>query len=139
MRGLVTDVSHSTNSFCCSDQHVQDRTWHKPWDGGNGLFSWRLILQMPCRAATLTSYGDEKRSFQLSQGEKQRLREMGSVKSGSSRKKKWKHARLQGAQRREGGVSASVAEGPVQVADFSEPRRSGPLKWGRRPKHIYTY
>ena len=66
----------------------------------------------------------------------------GRVKSGSSRKKKWKHARLQGAQRREGVcVSASVAEGPsasLRTFQVGTSAISGPLEMGRRPKHIYT-
>ena len=53
---------------------------------------------MSCRAAaTLTSYGDEKALFPaVSKVRSSGCVRWGRVKSGSSRKKKWKHARLQG-------------------------------------------
>ena len=69
---------------------------------------------MPCRAAaTLTSYGDEKALYPaLSKVRSSGCVRWGRVKSGSSRKKKWKHARLQGAQRREGVCVGLGCRGP---------------------------
>ena len=65
----------------------------------------------------------------------------GRLKSGSSRKKKWKHARLQGAQRREGVCVASVAEGPSATLPASwsvDLALSVPLGMGPGPKHVGT-
>ena len=69
---------------------------------------------MSCRAAaTLTSYGDEKALFPaVSKVRSSGCVRWGRVKSGSSRKKKWKHARLQGAQRREGVCVGLGCRGP---------------------------
>ena len=65
----------------------------------------------------------------------------GRLKSGSSRKKKWKHARLQGAQRREGVCVGLGCRGPGATLWTSFDVHlaiSAPLGMGRRPKHIYT-
>ena len=84
---------------------------------------------MSCRAAaTLTSYGDEKAlSSAVSKVRSSGCVRWGRVKSGSSRKKKWKHARLQGAQRREGVCLGLGCRGPE--CDFTDFRggRFGPL------------
>ena len=71
-------------------------------------------MQVSCRAAaTLTSYGDEKALFSaVSKVRSSGCVRWGRVKSGSSRKKKWKHARLQGAQRREGVCVGLGCRGP---------------------------
>ena len=97
---------------------------------------------MSCRAAaTLTSYGDEKALFPaVSKVRSSGCVRWGRVKSGSSRKKKWKHARLQGAQRREGvcvGLGCRGAE--CDFADFSRvcPRDLGANGDGAPPQaHI---
>ena len=67
----------------------------------------------------------------------------GRLKSGSSRKKKWKHARLQGAQRREGvcvglGCRARARVRLLWTSRGYVPEISAPMGMGRRPKHIYT-
>ena len=73
------------------------------------LFSCLIVL--PCRAAAAaTSYGDEKALYPaLSKVRSSGCVRWGRVKSGSSRKKKWKHARLRGRSDAEVCVSASVA------------------------------
>ena len=80
---------------------------------------------MSCRAAaTLTSYGDEKALFPaVSKVRSSGCVRWGRVKSGSSRKKKWKHARLQGAQRREGVCVGLGCRGPE--CDFADFLRGG--------------
>ena len=100
-------------------------------------------VQMSCRAAaTLTSYGDEKALFPaVSKVRSSGCVRWGRVKSGSSRKKKWKHARLQGAQRREGvcvGLGCRGAE--CDYADFlrCRPRVFGTFGNGAPPQaHIH--
>ena len=77
---------------------------------------------MSCRAAaTLTSYGDERALFPaVSKVRSSGCVRWGPVKSDRSRKKKWKHARLHGAQRREGvcvGLGCRGAE--CDFVDFS--------------------
>jgi hypothetical protein len=65
----------------------------------------------------------------------------GRVKSSCSRKNKWKHARLQGAQRREGvcvGLGCRGAGATLWTSFDVHLAISAPLGMGRRPKHIYT-
>ena len=98
---------------------------------------------MSCRAAaTLTSYGDEKALFPaVSKVRSSGCVRWGRVKSGSSRKKKWKHARLQGAQRREGVCVGLGCRGPE--CDFAcfldcRPRDLGAIGDGAPPQaHIH--
>ena len=98
---------------------------------------------MPCRAAaTLTSYGDEKALYPaFSKVRSSGCVRWGRVKSGSSRKKKWKHARLQGAQRREGVCVGLGCRGPeCDFADFlrCRPRVFGTFADGAPPQaHIH--
>ena len=98
---------------------------------------------MSCRAAaTLTSYGDEKALFPaVSKVRSSGCVRWGRVKSGSSRKKKWKHARLQGAQRREGVCVGLGCRGPeCDFACFldSRPRDLGTVGDGAPPQaHIH--
>ena len=78
---------------------------------------------MSCRAAaTLTSYGDERALFPaVSKVRSSGCVRWGPVKSGRSRKKKWKlkHARLHGAQRREGVCVGLGCRGPsATFVDF---------------------
>ena len=98
---------------------------------------------MPCRAAaTLTSYGDEKALYPaLSKVRSSGCVRWGRVKSGSSRKKKWKHARLPGAQRRE-GVCVGLGCIGAECCDFADflrvcPRDLGAIGDGAPPQaHI---
>ena len=105
---------------------------------GHGFFALAHSMNMHGRAAAIvSSIGDKKRLFRAD-----------SVvsSSGSSRKNKWKHARLQGAQRREGVCVGIGAEGPCDFCGLLEgtcvhvpryvPEISAPLGMGRRPKHI---
>ena len=98
---------------------------------------------MSCRAAaTLTSYGDEKALFPaVSKVRSSGCVRWGRVKSGSSRKKKWKHARLQGAQRREGVCVGLGCRGPeCDFVDFLRgcPRDLGANGDGAPPQaHIH--
>ena len=97
---------------------------------------------MSCRAAaTLTSYGDEKALFPaVSKVRSSGCVRWGRVKSGSSRKKKWKHARLQGAQRREGVCVGLGCRGPeCDFADFLEcrPRDLGAIGDGAPPQDVW--
>ena len=98
---------------------------------------------MSCRAAaTLTSYGDEKALFPaVSKVRSSGCVRWGRVKSGSSRKKKWKHARLQGAQRREGVCVGLGCRGPeCDFVDFfrCRPRVFGTVGDGAPPQaHIH--
>ena len=98
---------------------------------------------MSCRAAaTLTSYGDEKALFPaVSKVRSSGCVRWGRVKSGSSRKKKWKHARLQGAQRREGvcvGLGCRGAECDFACFLVGRPRDLGANGDGAPPQaHIH--
>ena len=81
---------------------------------GHGFFALAHSMNMHGRAAAMvTPIGDKKtllpaESAVSSSGCAGR----GRLKSGSSRKKKWKHARLQGAQRREGVCVGLGCRGP---------------------------
>jgi hypothetical protein len=113
---------------------------------GHGFFALAHSMNMHGRAAAMvSSIGDKKRLFRAdSVVSSSGCAARGRVKSSGSRKNKWKHARLQGAQRREAeGVcaSASVAEGGrVQLfVDFSRvcPRGLGAIGDGAPPQaHI---
>ena len=97
---------------------------------------------MSCRAAaTLTSYGDEKALFPaVSKVRSSGCVRWGRVKSGSSRKKKWKHARLQGAQRREGVCVGLGCRGPeCEFADFLRCSKSdlGTIGDGAPPQDVW--
>ena len=111
---------------------------------GHGFFALAHSMNMHGRAAAMVpSIGDKKRLFRAdSVVSSSGCAARGRVKSSSSRKNKWKHARLQGAQRREGVcASASVAEGPSATLPASwsvDLAISAPMGMGRRPKHIYT-
>ena len=78
----------------------RNRTWHKP----DTRFALAHSMNMHGRAAAMvTPIGDKKRLFPAESAvSSSGCAGQGRVKSGSSRKDKWKHARLQGAQRREG-------------------------------------
>ena len=99
-------------------------------------------VQMSCRAAaTLTSYGDEKALFPaVSKVRSSGCVRWGRVKSGSSRKKKWKHARLQGAQRREGVcVGLGCRRARVRLCGLLEmykERSRFHWGWGAAPRRL---
>ena len=71
---------------------------------GDAFFALTHSMNMHGRAAAMvTPIGDKKRLFPAESAvSSSGCAGRGRLKSGSSRKKKWKHARLQGAQRREG-------------------------------------
>ena len=107
---------------------------------GHGFFALAHSMNMHGRAAAMvSSIGDKKRLFRAdSVVSSSGCAGRGRVKSGSSRKNKWKHARLQGAQRREGVcASASVAEGPMRLLWTSRegmsPRSRRHWGWGAAP------
>ena len=93
-------------------------------------------------AAMVTPIGDKKRLLPAESAvSSSGCAGRGRLKSGSSRKKKWKHARLQGGSDAKVCASASVAEGPSATLPASwsvDLEISTPLGMGRRPKHIYT-
>ena len=110
---------------------------------GHAFFALTHSMNMHGRAAAMvTPIGDKKRLLPAESAvSSSGCAGRGRLKSGSSRKKKWKHARLQGAQRREGVcVGLGCREGPsATFVDFSRgyvPEISAPLGMGRRPKHI---
>ena len=115
------------------------QTWHKP----DTRFALAHSMNMHGRAAAMvTPIGDKKtllpaESAVSSSGCAGR----GRLKSGSSRKKKWKHARLQGAQRREGVCVGLGCRGPeCDFVDFSRvcPRDLGAIGDGAPPQaHIH--
>ena len=110
---------------------------------GHGFFALAHSMNMHGRAAAMvSSIGDKKRLFRAdSVVSSSSCAGRGRVKSGSSRKNKWKHARLQGAQRREGVCVGLGCRGPGATLWTSFDVHlaiSAPLGMGRRPKHIYT-
>ena len=110
---------------------------------GHAFFALTHSMNMHGRAAAMvTPIGDKKtllpaESAVSSSGCAGR----GRVKSGSSRKNKWKHARLQGAQRREGVCVGLGCRGPeCDFACFLEcrPRDLGANGDGAWPQaHIH--
>jgi hypothetical protein len=110
---------------------------------GHAFFALTHSMNMHGRAAAMvTPIGDKKtllpaESAVSSSGCAGR----GGVNSGSSRKKKWKHARLQGAQRREGVCVGLGCRGPeCDFACFldSRPRDLGTVGDGAPPQaHIH--
>ena len=110
---------------------------------GHGFFALAHSMNMHGRAAAMvSSIGDKKRLFRAdSVVSSSSCAGRGRVKSGSSRKNKWKHARLQGAQRREGVCVGLGSRGPSATLPASwsvDLAISAPMGMGRRPKHIYT-
>ena len=116
------------------------RTWHKP---ETHSFALTHSMNMHGRAAAMvSSIGDKKRLFRAdSVVSSSGCAARGRVKSSSSRKNKWKHARLQGAQRREGvcvGLGCRGAE--CDFACFLRvcPRDLGAIGDGAWPQaHIH--
>ena len=93
-------------------------------------------------AAMVTPIGDKKRLFPAESAvSSSGCAGRGRLKSGSSRKKKWKHARLQGAQRREGVCVGLGCRGPeCDFVDFLRgcPRDLGANGDGAPPQaHIH--
>jgi hypothetical protein len=91
---------------------------------GDAFFALTLSMNMHGRAAAMvTPIGDKKRLLPAESAvSSSGCAGRGRLKSGSSRKKKWKHARLQGAQRREGVCVGLGCRGPE--CDFQYfPRR----------------
>ena len=115
----------------------------EPGIAGHAFFALTHSMNMHGRAAAMvTPIGDKKtllpaESAVSSSGCAGR----GGVNSGSSRKKKWKHARLQGAQRREGVCVGLGCRGPeCDFACFldSRPRDLGANGDGAWPQaHIH--
>ena len=99
---------------------------------GHAFFALTHSMNMHGRAAAMvTPIGDKKtllpaESAVSSSGCAGR----GRLKSGTSRKKKWKHARLQGAQRREGVCVGLGCRGPE--CDFA-------CFLDSRPRDLGTY
>ena len=116
------------------------RTWHKP---ETHSFALTLSMNMHGRAAAMvTPIGDKKRLLPAESAvSSSGCAGRGRLKSGSSRKKKWKHARLQGAQRREGVCVGLGCRGPECVfVDFLRgcPRDLGANGDGAPPQaHIH--
>ena len=110
---------------------------------GHAFFALTHSMNMHGRAAAMvTPIGDKKtllpaESAVSSSGCAGR----GRLKSGTSRKKKWKHARLQGAQRREGvcvGLGCRGAE--CDFACFPNEgtieRSQRTIAWGAAPRRL---
>ena len=118
----------------------------EPGIAGHAFFALTHSMNMHGRgAAMVTPIGDQKtllpaESAVSSSGCAGR----GRVQEGSSRNNKWKHARLQGAQRREGVCVGLGCRGPeCDFVDFFDVlvvhlAISAPLGMGPGPKHIYT-
>jgi hypothetical protein len=117
---------------------------------GHAFFALTHSMNMHGRAAAMvSSIGDKKRLFRAdSVVSSSGCAGRGRVKSGSSRKNNWKHARLQGAQRREGvcvGLGARLQGPECDFVDFfrcttctwSRPRVFGAIGDGAPPQaHI---
>ena len=91
---------------------------------GHAFFALTHSMNMHGRAAAMvTPIGDKKTLLPAASAvSSSGCAGRGRLKSGSSRKKKWKHARLQGAQRREGVcVGLGCRGGPSDFQYF--PRR----------------
>ena len=110
---------------------------------GHGFFALAHSMNMHGRAAAMvSSIGDKKRLFRAdSVVSSSSCAGRGRVKSGSSRKNKWKHARLQGAQRREGvcvGLGSRGAECDFACCLVGRPRDLGANGDGAPPQaHIH--
>ena len=109
---------------------------------GHAFFALTHSMNMHGRAAAMvTPIGDKKtllpaESAVSSSGCAGR----GRLKSGSSRKKKWKHARLQGAQRREGVCVGLGCRGPeCDFVDFLRCTKSdlGTIGDGAPPHYVW--
>ena len=59
MRGIGTDVAHSTSSFCCGDQHVQGSNLAQAAELRCLQLTPRMLLH-GCEAATVTPSSDKK-------------------------------------------------------------------------------
>ena len=110
---------------------------------GHGFFALAHSMNMHGRAAAMvTPIGDKKRLLPAESAvSSSGCAGRGRLKSGTSRKKKWKHARLQGAQRREGVCVGLGCRGPeCDFACFldSRPRDLGTVGDGAWPQaHIH--
>ena len=113
---------------------------------GDAFFALTLSMNMHGRAAAMvTPIGDKKRLLPAESAvSSSGCAGRGRLKSGSSRKKKWKVGSTRGCRERSDAkvcASASVAEGPSASLWTSFDVHlaiSAPLGMGRRPKHIYT-
>jgi hypothetical protein len=109
----------------------------------HGFFALAHSMNMHGRAAAMvTPIGDEKRLFSAESAvSSSGCAGRGRVQEGISRKNKWKHARLQGAQRREGVWVGLGCRGPeCDFACFldSRPRDLGTVGDGAPPQaHIH--
>ena len=110
---------------------------------GHAFFALTHSMNMHGRAAAMvTPIGDKKTLLPAEPAvSSSGCAGRGRVKSGSSRKNKWKHARLQGAQRREGVCVGLGCRGPeCDFACFldSRPRDLGTVGDGAPPQaHIH--
>ena len=110
---------------------------------GDAFFALTLSMNMHGRAAAMvTPIGDKKRLLPAESAvSSSGCAGRGRLKSGSSRKKKWKHARLQGAQRREGvcvGLGCRGAECDFACCLVGRPRDLGANGDGAPPQaHIH--
>ena len=110
---------------------------------GHAFFALTHSMNMHGRAAAMvTPIGDKKTLFPAESAvSSSSSAGRGRLKSGSWRKKKWKHARLQGAQRREGVCVGLGCRGPESdFADFLRctPRVLGAFGDGAwPPAHIH--
>ena len=105
---------------------------------GDAFFALTHSMNMHGRAAAMvTPIGDKKRLLPAESAvSSSGCAGRGRLKSGSSRKKKWKHARLQGAQRREGVCVGLGCRGAATFVDFSRvcPRDLGAIGDGAPPQ-----
>jgi hypothetical protein len=129
-----------TSHYRRKDQHVQASNLAQ---AGDAFFALTHSMNMHGRAAAMvTPIGDKKKLLPAESAvSSSGCAGRGRLKSGSSRKKKWKHARLQGAQRREGVCVGLGCRGPeCDFACFldSRPRDLGTVGDGAPPQaHIH--
>ena len=92
---------------------------------GHAFFALTHSMNMQGRAAEMvTPIGDKKTLLPAESAvSRSGCAGRGRVQEGSSRKNKWKHARLQGAQRREGVCVGLGCRGPE--SDFADFLRGG--------------
>jgi hypothetical protein len=115
------------------------RTWHKP---ETHSFALTHSMNMHGRAAAMvTPIGDKKRLLPAESAvSSSGCAGRGRLKSGSSRKKKWKHARLQGAQRREGVCVGLGCRGPecdfCGLLEMYKERSRYHRGWGAAPRRL---
>ena len=115
----------------------------EPGTAGHAFFALTHSMNMHGRAAAMVTPIGDKRTLLPAESavSSSGCAGRGRLKSGSSRKKKWKHARLQGAQRREGvcvGLGCRGAECDFACFLVGRPRDLGANGDGAPPQaHIH--